>query len=271
MVAKFVQNIKHDARMYWLGWCTQFKAATKLRAAFALQIIGMMVNNIGLLAGWLFLFSRFGTINGWSGLDYMGMQGVSMFVFGLILAFVAGIVELPRYVDQGTFDIYLTRPSSILGQVASSTVEVATIGDILLGLTLVGIYIVTAHVTLAAALMFLVALVIAVTIMFCFTLLPYLLAFYIFDSDKVARAAHMMFMDTGVFPTGVITGWMRTVLLTGFPGLFAFVIPLQVLRGLEWEYLLLGGAVAVFWLLVTLWLFRRSLRRYESANLVGAR
>lgn len=271
MVAKFVKNVRHDLRMYWISWRTQFKAATKLRAAFALQIVGMMVNNLGLLAGWMFLFSRFGTINGWSALDYMGMQGVSMFVFGLILAFFAGIVELPRYVDQGTFDIYLTRPSSILGQVASSTIEVATVGDILLGSALVVIYMVTAHVTLAAALMFVLALVIAIALMFCFTLLPYLLAFYIFDSDKIARAAHMMFMDIGVFPTGVITGWMRTVLLTGFPGLFAFVIPLQVLRGLEWEYLLLGGVVAVFWLVVTLWLFRRSLRKYESANLVGAR
>ena len=270
-MAKWRQNLRHDLRMYWLSWRTQYRAATKLRAAFVLQIVGMMLNNTGLLAAWLFLFSRFGTINGWSGLDYMGMQGISMFVFGLLLALVAGIIELPRYVDQGTFDIYLTRPSSILGQVASSRAEVATIGDVLLGTALIVIYIMTAHVTLAGMLMFVVALVIAITLMFCFTLLPYLLAFYMFDSDKVARATHLMFVDIGVFPTGVIGGWMRTLLLTGFPGLFAFVIPLQVLRGLEWEYLLLGAAVAIFWLIVTLWLFKRSLRRYESANLVGAR
>lgn len=257
--------------MYWLSWRTQFKAATKLRAAFVLQIIGMMVNNVGLLAAWLFLFSRFGTINSWSGIDYMGAQGVSMFVFGLLLAFVSGIVELPRYVDQGTFDVYLTRPSSILGQVASSTIEIATIGDMILGVILLTIYISVAHVSLLSVAVFMVALVIAIILMFCFTLLPYLLAFYMFDSDKVARAAHLMFVDIGVFPTGIITGWMRTLLLTGFPGLFAFIIPLQVLRGLEWEYLALGAVVAVFWLVVTLWLFRRSLRKYESANLVGAR
>jgi ABC-2 type transport system permease protein len=270
-VGKFVKNLRHDAHMYWLSWRTQFKAATKLRAAFVLQITGMMVNNTGLLAAWLFLFSRFGTINGWSGLDYLGMQGVSMFVFGLLLAFVSGIVELPRYVDQGTFDVYLTRPSSILGQVASSTIEVATVGDMILGLSLLTIYIFAAHVSLLSLAMFMLALVIAITLMFCFTLLPYLLAFYMFDSDKVARAVHLMFVDIGVFPTGIITGWMRTLLLTGFPGLFAFVIPLQVLRGLEWEYLLFGAVVAIFWLVVTLWLFKRSLRKYESANLVGAR
>lgn len=268
---KFKQNLRHDAHMYWLSWRTQFRAATKLRGAFLLQIIGMIVNNLMLLVAWVFLFTRFGTINGWSGLDYMGMQGVSMLVFGLLLIFVSGFVELPRYVDQGTFDAYLTKPASILSQVASSTIEVAAIGDMLLGATLIIVYIFAAHVSLAAIGVFAIALAIALTLMFCFTLLPYLLAFYMFDSDKVARAAHLMFVDIGVYPTGVISGGLRTILLTAFPGLFAFVMPLNILRGLEWEYLFLGAAVAAFWLIVTMWLFKRSLRRYESANLVGAR
>lgn len=268
---KLIKNLRHDARMYWLSWRTQFKAATKLRTAFTLQIIGMMVNNTGLLAAWLFLFSRFGTINGWSGLDYMGVQGISMFVFGLLMTFISGVMELPRYVDQGTFDVYLTRPTSILGQIASNTIEVSTIGDMLLGAGLIIVYMFAAHVSLLALVVFAAALAIALTLMFCFTLMPYMLAFYMFDSDKVARATHLMFVDIGVYPTGVIGGGLRTILLTAFPGLFAFVIPLQVLRGLEWEYLLLGAGVAVFWLIVTMWLFRRSLRKYESANLVGAR
>ena len=270
-MAKWVKNARHDLRMYWLSWRTHFLGATKLRASFVLQIIGMMVNNLGLLAAWLFLFGTFGTINGWSGLDYMGMQGVAMFVFGVLMVFAYGLTELPRYVDQGSFDTFLTKPASVLSQVASSMIEVSTIGDIILGAILLGIYMVVAQVSLAAMGMFIIALAIAIVLLFCFTLLPYLLAFYMFDSDKVARSIGMLFVDMGVYPTGVISGGLRTVLLTAFPGLFAFVIPLNVLRGLEWEYLLLGAVVAAFWLVVTLWLFRKSLRRYESANLIGAR
>jgi ABC-2 type transport system permease protein len=270
-VAKRLDNLRHDLHIYWLSWRIQFIAATKLRTAFVLQIVGMIVNNLGLLAAWLFLFQAFGTINGWSGLDYMGMQGVTMLVFGTLMMFVYGITELPRHVDQGSFDAFLTKPASVLAQLAGGMIEVGTIGDVILGVVLIGIYMVVAQVSLLAVLMFIIALAVAMTLLFCFTLLPYLLAFYMFDSDKVGRNIAMLFVDMGLYPTGVISGGLRVFLLTAFPGLFAFVIPLNVLRGLEWEYILLGAVVAAFWVTVTMWAFKKSLRRYESANLIGAR
>ena len=270
-MVKWLDNARHDLRVYWLSWRTQFIAATKLRTAFVLQIVGMVVNNLGLLAAWLFLFEAFGTINGWSGLDYMGMQGVTMFVFGLLMVFAYGITELPRHVDQGSFDTFLTKPVGVLPQLAGGMIEVGVIGDLLLGAILICIYIVVAQVSLLAILMFIIALAIGMTLLFCFTLLPYLLAFYIFDSDKVGRNIAMLFVDMGIYPTGVISGGLRVFLLTAFPGLFAFAIPLNILRGLNWEYLALGAVVALFWVAVTMWAFKKSLRRYESANLIGAR
>lgn len=270
-MGNLLANVRHDMRMYWLMWRTQFKAEAHLRGAFTLQIIGMIVNNIGLLVAWLFLFMTFGSINGWSAVDFIGMQGVNMTIFGIVAIFNSGFMELPRYVDSGSFDNFLTRPSSILVQISSSVVEVAVLGDLTLGVVLIGWYMTVASVTLAAFGMFLLAVILGVMLFWCFALWPYILAFYLYDSLRIGRAFSFFFLDSGIYPTGVISGPLRTILLTVWPGLFIGVVPLDVLRGLRWELLLLGIVVTAVWLTITLWFFKRALRRYESANLVGAR
>lgn len=268
---KFLKNLAHDARMFWLGWRTQYRAAAQLRGAYILQVIGMIINNLGLLFAWLFLFDHFGTINGWGAPEFIAMQGSNMLIFGIMLLFSSGIPELPRYIDHGSFDSFLTKPASVLAQVSSSAIEIATVGDILLGIVLLGGYMIFASVGLLAFAGFLLAIVIGVIILWCFTLMPFIIAFYLFDSDRIARAFSFAFLDTGIYPTGVLGNKIRLILLTVVPGLFIGVVPVDILRGLHWEYLLIGVVVASFWLTVTLRLFRRALRRYESANLVGAR
>ena len=271
MVAKLWDNLRHDVRMFWLAWLVQFRAATELRGAFVLQVVGMIANNTGLLVAWLFLFTRFGTINGWAAPDLIGVQGVNMVIFGSVMLFNNGFTELSRYVDQGAFDAFLTRPMSVLAQVASSRIEIATCGDLIMGVSLLVWYAIHVHAGLAALGLFVLAYATGVMILWCFTLLPYLLAFYLLDTDKVARNISMFFLDTGIYPSGVLSGALRTVLLTAFPGLLVGVVPLDVLRGIRFEYVAIGAVVTAVWLAITLWAFKRSLRRYESANLVGAR
>lgn len=264
-------DARHDLRIYWHGWRTQLKAASKLRGAFVLQVVGMIINNIGLMVAWWFLFDRFGTINGWSGAELIAVQGVNMVIFGIAVVFSTGLYELPRYVDQGTFDTFLTKPAGLLPQIASSAIEISALGDIILGIILVAWYTVFIQASLLAVVLFLLALALGIVLMWCFTLMPFLLAFYMFDSEKVSRNIAFFYLDTGIYPSGVLTGGVRTVLLTVFPGLFIGAVPLEVLRGIGWEVLLLGLVVAGAWLFISLRLFRRAVRRYESANLVGAR
>jgi len=270
MVANFA-DIKHDLRIYLLSWRTQYKAATKLRGAFLLQVTGMIVNNIGLLVAWWFLFQHFGTINGWSAADLVGVQAVNMLVFGVTILSSTGLYELPRYVDQGSFDTFITKPVGLLPQIASSAIEISCVGDVVLGTVLIGWYIIVAHASLLAIALFLLAMVLGILLMWCFSLLPFLLAFYMVDSERVSRNIAFFFLDTGLYPTGILTGGLRTVLLTVFPGLFIGAVPLNVLRGVSWETLLIGVVVTAAWLFISLKLFKRAVQKYESANLVGAR
>jgi ABC-2 type transport system permease protein len=119
---------------------------------------------------------------------------------------------------------------------------------------------------------FALAIVVAFVIFWCFAmLLPNILAFYVFDSERLSRYVGTIFLDGVNYPGGLFSGAIRVALLTVLPSLLVGVVPVDILRGIHMEWLGFGVVIAVFWWSLTLWLFKRALRRYESANLVGAR
>ena len=271
-MGKRLDNARSDLRVYAQALRLQFRAAAALRGAFVVQVIGMAVNNLALLAAWLFLFVRFGTINGWSGAELVGLQGVNMLIYGIIMGALGGMTNLPQYVDQGSFDVFLTRPVSLIAQISASTFDVSTLGDVGLGVVLVGWYLLHAHAGIAALALFCLLMLIACVLFWCFVvLLPNTLAFYFFDSERLVRYFAYVFLDAGMYPTGIVGGALRAVLLTGFPALFIGAVQIDVLRGQHWWLVGAGAAVTAAWLSFSLWFFKRSVRRYESANLVGAR
>ncbi len=263
---------KRDLAVYWHALSLQIRGAISLRGAFALQIVGMILNNAAITVAWLFLFQRFGVINGWHAQELIGFEGMNMVVFGIVMIFSVGILDLPRHVDRGSLDSMLTKPTPLLLQLASSNVDPTTFGDLLLGLGLVTWYITISNLSIAKALVFAASLFVGLVIFWCFVvLIPGIIAFYVFDSEQLSRMAGTAVLDSGLYPTGILTGGLRWFLLTIVPGLFIGAVQLNVLHRFDWITVILGVIVASFWLIFSLWLFRRSVRRYESANLVGAR
>jgi ABC-2 type transport system permease protein len=265
-------NIRHDTYIYVASLLVQAKAASALRGAFFAQVFGMMLNNAAVIVAWGFFFDKFGTVHGWAFHDFIAMQAVSMFIYGAILFASTGLMDIPRHVDTGSFDTFLTKPVSVLGQVGSSNIDISTVGDMLLGLILMGWYICITNVNAMALLLFVLSLCIAFVIFWCAVMLfPYIMAFYVFDSERLSRYFGVMFLDAMNFPGGLLTGALRAFFLVAIPSLLVGVVPVDVLRGLEWEWVGYGAIIAVVWLILSLWLFRRALNRYESANLVGSR
>ncbi|HSD56256.1 MAG TPA: ABC-2 family transporter protein, partial [Candidatus Saccharimonadales bacterium] len=189
-------NIQHDTNVYVASLAVQAKAAAALRGAFFAQVFGMMLNNAAVIVAWSFFFDRFGTIHGWGLHEFIAMQAVSMFVYGAILFASTGLMDIPRHVDTGSFDTFLTKPVSVLGQVGSSNIDISTVGDMLLGLILMVWYITITDVSLLGLLLFVVSLLIALIIFWCAVMLfPYILAFYVFDSERLSRYFGVMFLD----------------------------------------------------------------------------
>lgn len=271
-ISQLFTNLRHDFSIYRLNLRVQLRAAAMLRGAFITQIFGMIFNNTCFLAAWMFFFHHFGTVNGWSGVDFIGMMGVNSLVYGLVFMSVQGLMDIPRHVDTGSLDSFLTKPTSVLGNLASSNVDATTFGDMIFGLGLITWYAIHIDVSIGALLLFLVALLSACVIFFCFAaLLPNIIAFYLFDSEKLSRYAGILFLDAGLYPSGILGGGLRVIFSFVVPALLFAAIPVDIIRGLHWEWVGIGAGVALFWLVISLWLFKRALRKYESANLIGAR
>jgi ABC-2 type transport system permease protein len=268
----FLMNLRHDTSVYIASLVVQAKAAAALRGAFLAQVLGMMLNNAAVIVAWSFFFDKFGTVHGWGFHEFIAMQAVSMFVYGAILFASTGLMDIPRHVDTGSFDTFLTKPVSVLGQVGSSNIDISTVGDMLLGLVLVGWYIGITGVGLVALLLFVASLIVAFVVFWCAVMLfPYILAFYVFDSERLSRYFGVMFLDAMNFPGGLLTGGLRGFFLIAIPSLLVSVVPVDVLKGLRWQWVGYGAIIALVWLIGTLWLFKQALKRYESANLISAR
>lgn len=272
VVAPVTLSWRHDLRVYWYCLRLQMRSVLSLRGAFIAQIFGVILYNLGMVAAWLFLFHSFGTINGWGARDYTGAMGIIMFAFGSVMLLSTGLLDLPRHVDRGSLDGMLTKPSPILLQLAGSNIDPTALTDAFLGFCIVAWYIVTTPITVVVLLVFVGAVIVSMTLLWCFAiLLPSILCFYIHDSERLARYAGLPILDSSSSPTGVLTGHLRLFFMTIVPGVCIGAVPLKVLADFNWHAAVGAMGVAAFWLVVSLWLFKKSIRRYESSNLVGAR
>ena len=264
---------KHDLRIYLKSLQLQVKSALSLKGAFIIQVAGMMINNFAIIIAWLFLFNKFGSINGWRAQELIGVEGINMLIFGIMMILSGGIMNLPRLVDRGALDGMLTKPEPILLQLSTSSLDVSCFGDAILGLILTSWYIyISPNLSIIKIGLFLLAIIIGLVLFWCFAiLLPNILAFYLFNAERLSRHLGSLFLDTGIYPTGILTGALRSFMLLIIPGLYIGAVPLDILYKFDWSTAVMGILVAIGWLIVTLWLFKRAIKRYESSNLFGAR
>ncbi|MBI5135572.1 ABC-2 family transporter protein [Candidatus Uhrbacteria bacterium] len=250
---------------------THFAAAREIRSAFALQVVGMMINNIALVLVWIFFFEAFGEIQGWSSMEYVAMLGMSALAFGIAFTFMSGAEMLSEYVYNGTLDQFLLTPRPLYLRILSSCVRVSAIGDMFFGLILLAIYAVWSHASLLTMAMLLSSAVPAALLMSNIALATSLVSFFIPDAEFIAHNLFEVFLSPSLYPGGLFQGALRFV--------FVFIIPSLLVGGLPaeaaianngWLYLFIW-AMAGAWTALTLVLLGRAVKRYESGNLTGAR
>lgn len=247
------------------------EGAMELRTGFLLQICGMMMNNMAFLVGWIFFFKIFGTINHWSIAETIGLQGMVALVYGVSFTFASGAATLPDYVHQGVFDQFLLAPRNLYLRILSSKLRVSAIGDCFFGIALLVIYSVKASLSLEQIAMLFLFLPPTILLFCNISLLTSLLAFFIPDSSILSRNLFEAFFAPSMYPSSLYGGWIRTVFLYVIPSLVIGGLPVEAIRDQKTSLLLLVWAISLGWMILTLFLLNRAIRRYESGNLTGAR
>ncbi|MGC5030310.1 ABC transporter permease [Micromonospora sp. DT229] len=227
---------------------------------------------LGQLAGLVFvvtIFAQTPVLMGWTRWEVLCVCGMVMLAEGIGSLFCEGAWQLSGMVNMGALDYFLIRPYPVVLQVTGSAVGVNGLGNVLIGVSLLGlsagrIEVAWTPLTLLWAGVLLVSGVLVKTAL---SLGTNALAFWLLSpSNSVAVSVHML-GDLARYPLTVYGPGMRS-LLTVIPVAFVGYFPAAALldKGGSATIGAFSPLVAVAATGVALALFSRGLRRYESAG-----
>lgn len=240
--------------------------SSELRTSFWMNIIGMAINNISFLFLWIYFVKSVGVIGGWTTYDIIGLQGFSSICYGIVLFVAGGIRNLPDYVNSGTFDQFMLSPKNILSRVATSSIVVSALGDILFGAICIILYLVIIKISFLQ--LGLTLLLILLTIVFFFSMLVFIysISFYFIDSETVVGGVFQFFFTPSLFHGGAFQGVMRFIFIFIIPSLLVGAIPVEIIKDASLKKLMIMIFLTFFWLFISIKFFKKSLKKYESAN-----
>jgi ABC-2 type transport system permease protein len=243
--------------------------AAELRTSFGLQVVGMALSDIAIVFLWFTFLKQVGGIGGWTAPDAVGSMGFSAFSFGMAMTFFFGIMKIPQWVATGGLDRFLLSPKNILLRVTTAEFGLSAVGDILFGALSLIIYAFWVHMSTEASLMLVCAAFCSILATFGALLLTQSVAFYFFDSQTLAQGLWESFLTPSLYAGGAFQGAMRLFFTFIIPALLVGTLPLEAVKHLSWWHLLSIFILSVFFFALSIVVFYRGLRRYESASLGG--
>ena len=247
----------------------ELQFALEYRANLLLDLFEEVVIVVTSLAAVLVLFSHTGVINGWSFGQMIVLLGVYYIVQGAqSVIFETSFERFMEHVRLGTLDFILIKPVNSQFMVSARHVQVPQLGQVALGMLLVGVGIVQigGQIGPAEAVSFLVTLVCGLLLVYGLLLVLSTLAFWFVRVENLL-VIFWSFLDAGRFPVDVYPGWLRVTLSTIVPIGIAVTVPAQAIAGrLDGLGLLamLVGTVVVCWF--ASWFWRLGLRSYSGAS-----
>ena len=244
------------------------KNAYALRKSFWVGVFSMMLNNISFFVMWLLFMNATGPINGWTSIDVFGMLGVSLFCFGVCHAFFYGIKDLPELVLKGSFDNVLLAPVNSFLKLSGSSFSITSYGDLFMGLAVMIFYVIFVGFNLYSVILFLISVVFGCIIFICVRLLSSLVVFFVYDGEILSTQIFEIFLRPGLYPGAIFPNKLKIFCMTVVPTLITSAVPIDAVMINKISFLFFISIVTTIWILFTYFMYKISIRRYESGNLL---
>jgi ABC-2 type transport system permease protein len=247
----------------------ELQFAVEYRANLFLDLFEEVIIVVTSLFAVLVLFDHTGVINGWTLPQMLVLLGVYYVIQGAqAVVFETSFERFMEHVRLGTLDFILIKPVDSQFMVSARHVQVAQLGQMALGLGLVGVGLaqVGENVAVGDIVAFVAMLVCGLSLVYCLVLVLSTLAFWFVRVENLL-AIYWSFLDAGRFPVDLYPGWLRITLSTIVPIGVAVTLPAQAVAGrldaLGLAAMLLG-TIAVWWF--ASWFWRLGLRNYTGAS-----
>jgi ABC-2 type transport system permease protein len=256
-------------RLLWLFARTELQFAMEYRANLALDLVEEVVIVVTSLAAVLILFSHTTVINGWTLGQMMVLLGVYYLVQGAqSVVFEVSFERFMEHVRLGTLDFILIKPVNSQFVISTRHVQVAQVGQVLLGgvVLVIGLGQVGEGVSAFQAIAFALTLACGLALVYCLLLVLSTLSFWFVRVENLL-AIFWSFIDAGRFPVDIYPGWLRLTLSTVVPIGIAVTVPAQAIAGrLDDQGLLamLLGTASLWWF--ASWFWGVGLRNYTGAS-----
>jgi ABC-2 type transport system permease protein len=248
----------------------QMKAILAYEADFVVMMFSAVIVQI---AGFLFIwtiFQRIPTINGWTMWQVVMMYALIFVTEGVGSLFFEGTWRLSNLVYTGQFDQMLVRPMSPIVQVLANAVGFNGLGNIVTGLILIVTGIVNTPVqwTPGRLLMLVILIASAATIRVAINLGSAASAFWVKAPWSMVPMFVHQLGEFAKYPITIYSVAVQALIVIAVPFAFVSFFPTAFIFGVEpWSIQgLLTPLVAIYSVLMAVWLFRVGLRRYESSG-----
>ena len=269
-VAARVRSIQRLIYLYLRCLGQQLKAILAYEADFVVMLFSAVIVQI---AGFLFIwtiFQRIPTINGWSMWQVVMMYALIFVTEGVGSLFFEGTWWLSNLVYTGQFDQMLVRPLSPIVQVLANAVGFNGLGNIVTGLVLIVIGILNTPVqwTPGRLLMLVILVASAATIRVAINLGSAASAFWIKAPWSMVPMFVHQLGEFAKYPITIYSVAVQALIVIAVPFAFVSFFPTAFIFGVEaWSIQgLLTPLVAIYSVVLAVWLFRVGLRRYESSG-----
>ena len=189
--------------------------------------------------------------------------------FGIVCSFFCGIYNIPTYISTGNFDKYLLTPKNTLLKVSTSAISTSAIGDLVFGLICFVIFAVISKLTILQVMVSFLLMIIASIVFFAFSLICMSISFYLMDGENISQGLYGMFVSASLYHGGAFTGILKAIFVFIIPSLLLGTIPVELVKSMSLDHICLISLLTVFWLVLSIVFFYRSLKKYESNNFFG--
>ncbi len=269
-MAASLRSVRRLVYIYFRCLGQQMKAILAYEADFVvLMFSAALVQATGFLFIWA-IFQRIPNINGWTFWQVVMMYALIFVTEGVGSLFFEGTWRLSYLVYTGQFDQMLLRPVSPIVQVLAGAVGFNGLGNIVTGSVLIGIGVanVPGAWTPGRLLMLAILIASASAIRVAINLASAASTFWIRSPWSMVPVFVHQLGDFAKYPITIYSFAVQAIIVVAVPFAFISFFPTAWIFGVEaWSLPgLLTPLVAIYSLVMAVWIFGVGLRRYESSG-----
>lgn len=267
---KTFNNLKFYINIYGVFFKNSIAASMEYRANF---LLAFLVECVYLLLKSLYILVSYKTdlrINGLTPDSILLFIGTYTFITGIMsLAYFPNFLKIPDYVRNGDLDIYITKPVSLQFMISFRYIDFGwALPNVIGGIAMIVIAFNRLGLKVDAISLsgFIVLNIASIVLTYSVLFLPELICFW-FIKVQWLRAVTYALWDFNNMPMNIYGRTIRSIgtyiipvfVITNFP-------PLYILGKLSTINLIWGCLLPVLGLIITRFVWKRAIKKYESAS-----